>query len=236
YNNVQLDSGATLAGVAATTINVGGNWTNNGTFTANNNTVNFNGAGAQVIGGTAATTFQNLTIAGPAVSLGQNATANGVLTLTTDLTTGANVLTQPGTGTSAGAADVIGNVKRLGFTGGGSALSFGNPFNSIGFAVGGTLPTDVTINLVKAAPVSGVALPSPAVQRTYTITPTGGSGFSATLRLHYLDVELNGNSEASLGLWRLGGAGWSRQGSTSADTANNWVQLAGVTQFSPWTL
>src|SRR4029079_6913169 len=138
YNNVQIDSGATLAGVAATTINVGGNWTNNGTFTANNNTVNFNGAGAQVIGGTAVTTFQNLTIAGTAVSLGQNATANGVLTLTTDLTTGANILTQPGTGTSTGAADVIGNVKRLGFTGGGSALSFGNPFNSIAFAVGGT--------------------------------------------------------------------------------------------------
>jgi hypothetical protein len=238
YNNVQIDAGATLAGVSATTINVSGNWTNNGTFTANNNTVNFNGSGAQVIGGSAVSTFQNLTIAnaGSGVSLGQNATVNGVLTLTNDLTTGANVLTQPGTGTSTGAADVIGNVKRLGFTGGGSALSFGNPFNSIGFAVGGTLPTDITVNLVKLAPVTGVAVPTPAVQRTYTITPTGGSGFSATLRLHYLDAELNGNSEASLGLWRQGGAGWSRQGSTAADTSANWVQLAGVTAFSPWTL
>src|SRR5688500_20084448 len=35
YNNVQIDAGATLAGVNGTTINVGGNWTNNGTFTAN---------------------------------------------------------------------------------------------------------------------------------------------------------------------------------------------------------
>jgi CSLREA domain-containing protein len=237
YNNVQIDSGATLAGVAATTINVSGNWTNNGTFTANNNTVNFNGAGAQVIGGSSATTFQNLTIAnaGSGVSLGQNANVNGVLTLTNDLTTAANVLTMPASGSSTGTADVIGNVKRLGFTGGGSALSFGNPFNSIAFAVGGTLPTDVTVNLVKAAPVSGVALPV-SVQRTYTITPTGGSGFSSTLRLHYLDTELNTNSEAGLGLWRLGGAGWSRQGKTNSDTSNNWVELSGVTQFSPWTL
>jgi CSLREA domain-containing protein len=238
YNDVQIDAGATLAGTNGTTINVGGNWTNNGTYTANTNTVNFNGSGAQVIGGSSATTFNNLTIAnaGSGVSLGQNATVNGVLTLTNDLTTGANTLTMPATGTSAGTGDVIGNVKRLGFTGGGAALSFGNPFNSIGFAVGGTLPTDVTINLVKAAPVSGVGLPSPVVQRTYTITPTGGSGFSATLRLHYLDAELNGCVEANLGLWRLGGAGWSRQGSTAADTTNNWVQLAGVTQFSPWAL
>jgi CSLREA domain-containing protein len=237
YNNVQIDSGATLAGVSATTINVSGNWTNNGTFTANNNTVNFNGSGAQSIAGSNVTTFQNLTIAnaGSGVSLGTNATVNGVLTLTNDLNTSTNVLTMPGTGTSAGTGDVIGNVKRLGFTGGGSALSFGNPFNSIGFAVAGTLPTDITVNLVKAAPVSGVALPL-SVLRTYTITPTGGSGFSATLRLHYLDPELNTNAEANLGLWRFGGAGWSRQGKTASDTSNNWVELSGVTQFSPWTL
>ncbi|HJT68495.1 MAG TPA: choice-of-anchor Q domain-containing protein [Pyrinomonadaceae bacterium] len=237
YNNVQIDSGATLAGVSATTINVSGNWTNNGTFTANSNTVNFNGSGAQVIGGSAATTFNNLTIAnaGSGVSLGQNANVNGVLTLTNDLSTAANVLTMPNTGTSTGTGDVIGNVKRTGFTGGGSALSFGNPFNSIGFAAAGSVPTDVTVNLVKAAPISGVALPV-AVQRLYTITPTGGSGFSATLRLHYLDPELNANDETTMGLWRLGGAGWSRQGKTANDTSNNWVELSGVTQFSPWTL
>jgi REP element-mobilizing transposase RayT len=32
------------------------------------------------------------------------------------------------------------------------------------------------------------------VRRTYTITPTGGSGYAATLRLHYLDSELNGTA------------------------------------------
>src|SRR6185369_7731326 len=108
---------------------------------------------------------------------GQNANVNGVLTLTNDLTTGANTLTMPNTGSSAGAADVVGNVKRTGFAGGGPALSFGNPFNSIGFISQGVVPTDILVNLVKSAPGG---FPGSAVLRTYTITPTGGAGFSAT--------------------------------------------------------
>jgi hypothetical protein len=235
YNNVQIDNGATLAGTNGTTINVSGNWTNNGTFTANTNTVNFNGSGAQVIGGTSATTFNNLIIAnaGSGISLGQNANVNAVLTLTNDLTTGASTLTVPNTGTSAGTGDVVGNVRRTGFTGGGPTLSFGNPFNSIGFIAQGAVPTDILVNLVKAAPGG---FPGTGVQRTYTITPNGGSGFSATLRLHYLDSELNGNVETTLGLFR-NSAPWVRLGRTGAvDTANNWAELSGVTQFSAWTL
>jgi predicted outer membrane repeat protein len=231
-NVVQIDSGATLEGTSATTINVTGNWANNGTFTANANTVNFNGSGAQVIGGSSATTFNALTIAnaGSGVTLGQNASVNAVLTLTNDLTTGANILTMPNTGASAGAADVVGNVKRTGFVGGGSALSFGNPFNSIGFIAQGSVPTDILVNLVKSAPGG---FPGAAVSRTYIITPTGGAGFSATVRLHYLDSELNGNVEATLGLFRnnvrIGRSG-------SVDTVNNWAELSGVTQFSTWAL
>jgi hypothetical protein len=235
YNNVQIDAGATLAGTNGTTINMGGNWTNNGTFTANGNTVNFNGSTPQTIGGTATTTFNNLTIANAVsgVSLGQNANVNAVLTLTNDLTTGANILTMPNTGTSAGTADVIGNVRRTGFLGGGPALSFGNPFNSIGFIAQGTVPTDILVNLVKAAPGG---FPGSSILRTYTITPTGGAGFSATLRLHYLDAELNGNVETTLGLFR-NTPPWVRLGRTGAvDTVNNWAELSGITQFSAWTL
>ena len=75
-----------------------------------------------------------------------------------------------------------------------------------------------------------------AVLRTYTITPNGGAGFSATLRLHYLDAELNGNVEAQLGLFR-NTPPWVRLGRTGAvDIVNNWAELSGVTQFSAWTL
>jgi hypothetical protein len=77
------------------------------------------------------------------------------------------------------------------------------------------------------------------VQRTYIITPTGGSGFSATLRLHYLDSELNGNTEAGLIFRRFKTTplpvGWSPVIPTAADTTNNWLEASGVTTFSPWT-
>jgi hypothetical protein len=240
FNNVQIDSGATLAGTNATTMNVSGNWTNNGgspgSFTANGNTVNFNGAGAQAIGGNTATTFNNLTIAnaGGGVSLALNATVNGTLTLTNDLNTGVNTLIQPSTApASAGTRDVIGNVQRTNSPSSlplSTALTFGNPFNRITFD-SGTPPTDVTINLVKSAPGDFLT----AVTRTYTITPNGGGVFASTLQLHYLDPELNGNTEFILNLWRKDGATWNNQGAAVHDPTNNWVRQVNVTQFSPWT-
>ncbi len=237
YHDVQIDSGANLVGTDATTINVSGNWTNNSSpgFVANNNTVNFNGSGAQTIGGSSAlgfTIFHNLTIAnaGTGVSLTQEQRVEGVLTLTNDLTTGANILIQPATGSSAGTGDVIGNVRRTGFVTGGAALSFGNPLNTIQIN-SGTAPTDILVNLVKAAPGT---FPT-AINRTYTITPNGGSP-SATLRLRYLDSELNGNSEAHLDLWRFNGAVWIDEGQTARNAVENWVEKSGVTVFSPWTI
>jgi hypothetical protein len=74
-----------------------------------------------------------------------------------------------------------------------------------------------------------------SVRRTYTITPNGGSGFAATIRLHYLDSELNGNTEATLGLWRRG-ASWLNLGATTRNATDNWVELAGIAQSSPWLI
>jgi predicted outer membrane repeat protein len=245
YNNVQIDSTTTLAGVTATTINVSGNWTNNGTFTANGNTVNFNGSGAQAIGGSTATTFNNLTIAnaGSGVSLTANATVNGTLTLTNDLTTGANILIQPSAApASAGTADVVGNTRRTNSPSqlpSATALTFGNPNNVITFTAAGTRPTDVTINASKSVPGPANGAPSfaGAVARTYQISQTAGAGFSATLRLHYLNAELiSGNIEGpTLNLWRFNGTGWAPIGQTANDTTNDWVEKSGVTSFSPWT-
>ncbi|HEV8589686.1 MAG TPA: hypothetical protein VGQ72_12475 [Pyrinomonadaceae bacterium] len=237
--NLTITAGTFAAGTAAN-INVFGDWTNNATFTAGTGTVIFDGDNnTQTISGSSVSPFNNLTSMHTntgGVTLGANITVNGVLTLTSDIDAGSSTLTMPATGTSAGTGDVIGNVKRTGFISGGGAntLSFGNPDNRITIN-SGTVPTDITINLVKAAPSGGIAFPT-AVERTYTITPTSGSGISATLRLHYLDAELNGNTEVGLGLWRYNGAAWARQGSSAADTMANWVELNNIAQFSPWTL
>jgi fibronectin-binding autotransporter adhesin len=79
--NTSISSGAIFDGNAVT-LNIGGNWTNSGTFVAGTGTVNINGTGTQNM---SATTFNNLIInksSGPAILTG-NSTVNGNLTLQT---------------------------------------------------------------------------------------------------------------------------------------------------------
>ncbi|HET9300952.1 MAG TPA: hypothetical protein VFO11_13470 [Candidatus Polarisedimenticolaceae bacterium] len=205
-----------------------------GGHTVTGSTVELNGSAPQTLPA-GFNVYNNLTINNAAgVALGGNATANGVLTLTSgDLgTTPAFTLTMPAAASSAGTTDVVGNVKRTGFVTGGNALSFGNPFTSVQIGAG-TAPTDITVNLAKSVPAGFPA----AVQRTYTITPNGGSGVSARVRLHYRDTELNGNTEGpGLHLFRFDGTAWQREDQQAGDTTDNWAERSGVTSFSPWTL
>ena len=177
----------------------------------------------------------NRTGANGSVTLGTNLLVANTLNLTSgDVNTGANTLIMSDSATSTGNGDVVGNVRRTDL--GSTARSFGNPNNQISFQTGNA-PTAITVNLVKSQPTgAGFGYPG-AVQRTYTITPAGGSGYTATLRLHYLDAELNGNTEALLDLWRFNGTVWQRVVKTNADTGTgNWIESNAVTQFSPWTL
>ena len=59
--NITINSGAVLTISGLSTLNVSGNWTNNGTFTPNSSTVNFNGSLPQLVEGTTVTTFNNFT-------------------------------------------------------------------------------------------------------------------------------------------------------------------------------
>jgi len=242
--NTVLTAGTLTAGTAIT---AAGNWTNNGgTFTAGAGTVTFDGGAGQTIGGTTATTFNNLTNSDAGgISMSFNNTVNGVLALTSsDITVAATrILTQPVGGSSTGGFDVNGQVQRTGFVTGGAALSFGNPFNSIQVTAG-TAPANIVVNLARSVPTGGQGFPT-AVQRTYTITPNT-SAFTATIRLHYLPAELNGNDPTMLNLWRFdsGINAWRPNPATARDcaagcTTNNsqfWAERSGVTTFSPWTL
>jgi len=128
--------------------------------------------------------------------------------------------------------EVSGNVRQTNLAAcPGATLTFGNPFTSIRFT-SGMPPTDIRVETLTWAPVGFIN----AVRRHYLITPTGGSGYAATLRLRYLDSELNGNSESTLQLWRDDGSAWTAQGASSRNSTDNWVEYSGVTQFSPWAI
>ncbi|MGI8639174.1 MAG: carboxypeptidase regulatory-like domain-containing protein [Pyrinomonadaceae bacterium] len=216
----------------------GGTFTNNGAITGDapvsfgifgsNPPVAQNLAGAGTWTGS-----RSLSINFSTVTLLNNVTYDGgELYIEGRLNTGAFTLSLPCNVAWSGSGDVVGNVRRTNLAAcPGAIIAYGNPFTTIQFT-SGTPPTEMTVNVSLTAPPG---FPN-AVGRTYQITPVGGSGYTATLRLHYLDSELNGNSESALQLWRRDGTSWNAQGATNRNTTQNWVEFAGVTQFSPWAI
>ncbi|HXB11049.1 MAG TPA: hypothetical protein VNZ45_03605, partial [Bacteroidia bacterium] len=87
-NSINLTGNYTSNGILSFTtgnFNIGGNFTNNGTFTAGTSTVTMDGASAQSLGGTTASTFNLLTInnSGAAIiTLGNNETVSSNFTIT----------------------------------------------------------------------------------------------------------------------------------------------------------
>jgi hypothetical protein len=243
YNNVQVDVGATLAGTAATTINVSGNWTNNGTFTANTNTVNFNGVAPQTVGGSSASTFNNLTMNNASgITLATGATVNGALTLTSgEIATGANTLTIGTAGTvNRTSGHVVGTLQKN-FSGPGPAFTM-----PVGTA-GAYSPLNVTVTSgagqLTARPNVGV----PAVlivnsartlQRYWTLS---GSGITSNITFNYLDGDVPPapNDENIWQIIRVTGTVAVRYPTTLSyvmmNPAGNQFTINGLSSYSDWT-
>lgn len=95
-----------------------------------------------------------------------------------------------------------------------------------------TVTVEVWPNLLPLDMPSG----SKAVRRFFDIQ-ANGTGFNATLTVHYKDTEVVGfvNGDANLQLYRYEGAGWAYQGGVVNPTANT-ITLANVSQFSRWAI
>lgn len=77
-----------------------------------------------------------------------------------------------------------------------------------------------------------------SIARYYTITPANNQNLNATLRIQYLDTELNGRSEELLGLWRSdnGGNSFQSQEFTGRSTGQNYVEKSGIGSLATHTL
>ncbi len=178
----------------------------------------------------------NLTINGAGgVKASSDFTINGVLNLQSanpssskgSLDMGTHTLTMGASATTIGTWDVTGIVKRTALVAG-TTYTFGNQYTTINFLNTGTLPTNISIKITLGAAPSWKTA---AIQRTYEIVRAGGVNSFATLNLHYLDTELNGNTKNTLVKWAdnapfMPGTAV-EYGRSNYDTTNNWVGIAG---------
>ncbi len=177
--------------------------------------------------------INNLTINGAGLTAGSDLTVNGVLNLESanpsaskgSLDMGAFTLEMGLTGTTTGTGDVTGIVKRSGSFTGNIAYSFGNQFTTVTFVNTGTKPSWLSCQIVL-----GEILPDKtgSVLRYYSFAKDAATYTDQTIvNLHYLDAELNGNTEDLLVFWdRDPGIG--EHGKTNNDEINNWVGLSGL--------
>ncbi len=132
--NLLINSPATFAAGTSLTHNVGGNWTNNGTFgftTAN--TINFNGAALQTISGSSTTGFSTLTMnKGTSVATILDVTGAGAVTVATALnfTNGLLRISTGGSFTHNGSGPTIAATAGLHVNGGTFTLSGASTTNN----------------------------------------------------------------------------------------------------------
>ncbi|HXG39043.1 MAG TPA: hypothetical protein VNL36_09775, partial [Bacteroidota bacterium] len=231
----RISAGGVLTVSNGATLKVGGTGTLPANYSTHSigatSTVEYNGTTQTIAALNSAQDYGNLIVSSStSATAGGNVGVVGTLTLNNDLDMGSNTLTLGSAATVTSTGDVVGAVFRSGLATG-TAYAFNNQYTTITFS--GSAPTNVTSVLTRGSAPSGK---SDAIQRYYTISNTGGFG-AATLRLHYLDSELNGNTELDLVLWKDVSGTWTEQGRTgSVDATNNFVELAGITSFSAWTL
>ncbi len=186
-------------------------------------------------------TYSNLTLSS---KLGTkalaNVTVNGILNLPEanasstegSLSMGAFTLTMGENGTNTGVGEVSGIIRRNSFTTN-KLYTFGHPNSSIIFPGGGTkLPETMSAKLTLGI---NPTWRTGAIKRYYDIIQTGAEATKAIIRQHYLDSELNDNTESKLVFWghKVEGAVDFEQGRSSNNSTDNWVEIsnANVAQY-----
>lgn len=206
-----LGSGASFSTTHASGIS-GNITTTTKTFNTNNN-FTFNGTSAQVTSTSLPSTINNLTINNASgVTASSSFTANGTLTITSAnpsdtkgaLDMGSHTLdlgvTTPTSTTGTG--DITGTVRRQGTFAKATNYYFNHRYCIFIFPSDVNLSSITSLSLTLTLVSSGTGWMDGTVLRNYQITETGGTGtVYAMFSGHYLDSELNGNTDTKLSYW-----------------------------------
>ncbi len=179
------------------------------------------------------TPVNNLTINGAGgITSSSDFSIDGILNLQTanpsaikgSLDMGTNTLSMSASATTVGIGDVTGIVKRTSFVAA-TDYTFGNQFTIMTIAASGVMPTEISFKIEIGAAPSWKTI---AVQRTYDIIQSGGSGTTVSLHLHYLDNELQSNTESNLVTWDYHATipKVEEHGKANQNTTENWVSIS----------
>jgi hypothetical protein len=241
---VQSGAGITTTGNAVVTL-YNTDLLNNGTINqaAGTGRFIFNGTANSTITGSSTPTFDVLEIAktgGGRLMLSQGINISGAVSFTSgllDLNT-KNIILQP-TALLTGESEA----SRITAPAGGY-VEITQTLNAPSAANPGNLGAIITSaqNLGSTTIRRGhVSQSSPQMQssisRYYDILPTNNSNLNATLRLKYLDAELNTQAEPGLNQWStFDNLNWLNRGYTTRDASTNYVEKTGILSFSRWSL
>ncbi len=244
--NVTIGTSTTLA-LSGNILNIGGAFTNNGTFTSLvpespsvGGKVVLNGTAAQTVGGTVATTFNDLQVNNATgITFSQNGTVNGILTLTSgNVSMGANTLTMGGSSSvSRTSGHILGKATKT-FTGLGSftfAVGTANGYSPVVANV--TAGTGSLTIDAKQTVHPNVHSPANAIARFWTLS---GSGITTDLTFNYLQPDVIGANENLFKMVRINGGVISQvfahnPPSVVIDTAANTILIKNISTFSDWT-
>jgi hypothetical protein len=233
---------------APTNLNLSGNLTNNGaTFTPGSGTVSMNGSGF-AIGGSATTTFNNLTINNvDGSTLGNSITVNNLLTLTAgrltiganNLTLGVDALTVAGTLNASNmiVATSTGQVRKL--------INKNESFLfPIGDATGTAEYSPITVGFTSGTYAGGAYYGTNVtntkhpnnttitnfLNRYWTVTQSGITSYIASVTGTYLNADITG-SETGQAASRYTGSIWVKYGALGS----NILSATSLTSFGDFT-
>lgn len=164
------------------------------------------------------------------VTFGSNLTVNGNLYLQSanpsstvgTLDMGSYTVTMSENATNTGGGDVTGNIKRTSFLPN-IEYTFGHPNTSVTFPDIGTLPTEVTLKIDIGTASSWKP---DGILRILDIAQVGGSETRGIVKSHYLESELNGNTESNISFFSyIYPSTLLDRGLSEINTSENWLTL-----------
>jgi hypothetical protein len=233
-NNALTISTNTTFTAGSYTHSIKGNWVNNGNFSAGSSTIQLTGDNDTSISGV--TTFNVLTLnksnSSHYVTLNNSISVPTLNMTAGELHTEASTVTI--TSTRTGNGIILGTITRTHAFSSLEAYAFEGPYNTITLASILGSVTSITVT-VHSASVDNFPMDG-SINRVYDYSITNTGSYIATMRLHYEDDELNGNSESTMMLWRYTNS-WVNSGKSSNSTINNYIENTLITNLNGrWTI